>query len=250
MHSLTPRLVATGILLTMLASKTWAQNPTPRPPDGGSREVLISILIPSMPNAPFSATVNTESIRQLPNGTSITLKNHRAIARDRAGRIFQERRMLVPEDGKHESVLTQIEISDPVSHELYICVPREKVCQVEAFTPPSFEPPRVVSDNAAPPGTPSFQSLGKQLIGGVETLGARETVTIEVGTIGNDSPIEIRREYWYSPQLGVNLLSKLDDPRVGMQNFEISDLSLAEPDRKLFGVGSDMKIIDLREPKQ
>jgi hypothetical protein len=76
-----------------------AQNSAERPPDGGSREVLVSILIPSLPNAPFSAVVNAESIRQLANGTSISLKNHWAIARDRPGRIFQERRLLVPEDG-------------------------------------------------------------------------------------------------------------------------------------------------------
>jgi hypothetical protein len=105
-------LVAIGLVAV-------AQNSGERPPDGGSREVLVSILIPSLPNVPFSAVVNTESVRQLANGTSITLKNHRAIARDRAGRIFQERRLLVPEDGKHESVVTQIEISDPVAHELF-----------------------------------------------------------------------------------------------------------------------------------
>ena len=51
-------LVAIGLVAS-------AQNSGERPPDGGSREVLVSILIPSLPNAPFSAVVNTESIRQL-----------------------------------------------------------------------------------------------------------------------------------------------------------------------------------------
>ena len=77
--------------------------------------------------------MNTESIRQLADGTTITLKNRRAIARDGVGRIFQERRLLVPDDGEHESPITQIEISDPVAHDLYICVPREDVCQVDFF---------------------------------------------------------------------------------------------------------------------
>jgi hypothetical protein len=49
------------------------------------------------------------------------------IARDKSGRIFQERRLLVPEDGKQESVVTQTEITDPVSHEQYICVPQERL---------------------------------------------------------------------------------------------------------------------------
>jgi len=57
------------------------------------------------------------------------------------GRIFQERRLLVPEDGTHEAVVTPIEISDPVAHELYLCVPKEEVCQVEGFTAPTFHRP-------------------------------------------------------------------------------------------------------------
>src|SRR5215469_11565662 len=97
--------------LFLANSVSWAQAPErqQRPPqqsqrlaDGGLREVLISILIPSLPAAPFTATVRTEWIRQLPDGSSITLKNYRAIARDTAGRIFQERRTLVPDDGKSE----------------------------------------------------------------------------------------------------------------------------------------------------
>jgi hypothetical protein len=231
-----------AVALVTIGLVAVAQNSGERPPDGGSREVLVSILIPSLPNAPFSAVVNTESIRQLANGTSITLKNHRAIARDRAGRIFQERRVLVPEDGKHESVVTQIEISDPVAHELFICVPKEEVCQVEDFDAPAFQAPKT----AAARGTANLQDLGKQSVGDVETLGTRETVVIEAGKIGNDSPIEVQREYWYSPRLGVNLISRLQDPRVGIQNFEVSDIALTEPDAKLFKVSSKMKVIDLR----
>lgn len=234
------------VVLPLLLPMGQAQNPVPRPPDGGSREVLISILIPSLQKAPFSATVNTESVRLLPNGTHITLRNHRAIARDSAGRIFQERRLLVPEDGKHESIVTQIEISDPVAHEIYICVPRESTCQVEFFTAPSFEPPAVASATAGQQAG-GLEYLGKQSIEGLETVGVRETAVIQPGAIGNDSPIEVQREYWYSPQLGVNLISKLDDPRVGTQSFELSEISLGEPDKKLFKIGKDMKVIDLRK---
>jgi hypothetical protein len=242
---LEPFRLAIVSFLVMLAPWAVGQNAVQRPPDGGNREVLISILIPSLPNAPFSAIVNTESIRQLPNGATITLKNHRAVARDSAGRIFQERRLLVPEDGKHESVVTQIEISDPVAHELFICVPKEEVCQVEAFTAPTFQPPRSASD-APRSGPATLEDLGKQSISGVETVGTRETVVIEAGKIGNDSPLQVQREYWYSPQLGVNLLSKLHDPRIGIQNFEVSDIAMTEPDTKLFKVSGKVKIIDLR----
>jgi len=60
----------------------------------------------------------------------------------------------------------------------------------------------------------------------------------------------VQREYWYSAQLGVNLISRLQDPRVGVQNFEVSDIALTDPDVKLFKVSSKMKVIDLRAQKE
>jgi hypothetical protein len=233
------------------SSLSVAQSPQKcqRPSDGGTREVLISILIPSLSNAPFHATVNTEWIRQLGDGSTITLKNHRAIARDGTGRIFQERRALVPDDGKHDSPVTQIEISDPVSHKLYICVPQEFVCQLEVFSPP--EGPDFEAAQAAKPlGSAGTEDLGKQLIGGLETVGERETLLIETGAIGNDRPLSAQREFWYSPELSVNLISRRQDPRFGTQNFELSDVILGEPDPKLFELPSGSKIIDLRKPKE
>ena len=177
--------------------------------------------------------------------------NHRAIARDSSGRIFQERRLLVPEDGKHESILTQIEISDPISHELFICVPRESVCRVEFFSAPTFVPPAPATASGSPnnhAGTTSRENLGTQFLGGLEPFGIRETLVIEAGLIGNDTPIQTTREYWYSPKLGVNLSSKLQDPRIGTQDFEVSDIVMGEPDARLFKLPPNSKLIDLREP--
>ena len=138
-------------------------------------------------------------------------------------------------------MVTQIEISDPVAHELFICMPKEQVCQVEDFDAPSSG-----SENCGYARQREFAGSGKQSVGGVETIGTRETVVIEAGKIGNDSPIQVQREYWYSPQLGVNLTSRLQDPRVGIQNFDVSDIALTEPDANLFKVSSKMKVIDLR----
>jgi hypothetical protein len=223
-------------------------SPAPsRPPDGGTREVLVSILIPSLPNAPFAGTVATDWMRTLGDGTTITLANRRAIARDKSGRIFQERRLLVPTDGKHESVVTQIEISDPVAHELHICKPDQHVCQLEVFFPPEFVPPLGAASAPKTPGGPAFEDLGRQSIEGLETVGTRITTVIATGTIGNDNPLLVKREYWYSAQLGVNLLSTLQDPRVGTQKFQVIDISLGDPDSKLFRVPVGSQVIDLRK---
>jgi hypothetical protein len=251
-----PFLLLSGFF-TVSNSIALAQTPqrphqqSQRPPDGGTREMLISILIPSLSNAPFTATVNTEWIRQLPDGSTITLKNHRAIARDAAGRIFQERRALVPDDGKAQSGVTQIEISDPVTHELYICMPHGRTCQVEVFSPPEYSPNTAPGKPHMVQGSSSESvDLGKQSIGGLETAGTRETTVIPAGTIGNNSPIVSKREFWFSPQLGVNLISRLQHPLSGTQNFEVSDITLGEPDDKLFEVPSGFKILDMRKPPE
>jgi hypothetical protein len=246
-----------SVFLILPISFSLAQAPqqppqqTQRPPDGGTREVLISILIPSIANAPFAATVNTEWIRQLPDGSAITLKNHRAIARDAAGRIFQERRALVPDDGKAKSGVTQIEISDPVAHELYICIPYERTCQLEELVLPEsmpYTPP--AKAHMAQGSTSESEDLGKQSVGGFETVGTRETTIIPAGTIGNNGPLLSKREFWFSQKLGVNLISKRQDPFSGTQNFEVSDITVGEPDRKLFEVPSGFKILDLRKPPE
>jgi hypothetical protein len=236
-------LLSGFLVISPAASGAQAREEGPRPQDGGVQERLVSILIPAIPRAPFSATVSTESVRMLADGSRITLVNHRAIARDGAGRIFQERRLLVPPDGTHESVITQTEISDPVAHELYICKPDEHVCQVESYSPPLF-----AGSTSAIGLTEkkSREDLGKQFIGGLEAAGTRETTIVEPGMIGNDSELHIVREYWYSPQLSINLSSKLQDPRIGTQDFELSDITLGEPDPKLFKVPPGSQVLDLR----
>jgi len=249
MKSIPIFLLACFLLLPNSVSLAQAQQQPQRVPDGGTREVLISILIPSLPNAPFTATVNTGWIRQLPDGSTITLKNHRAIARDAAGRIFQERRALVPDDGKAQSGVTQIEISDPVTHELYICMPQGRTCQVEVFSPPeSFPYTPTAKAHVAQGSTSESEDLGTQSIGGLETVGTRETTIIRAGTIGNNSPLLSKREFWFSPS--VTLISKRQDPLSGTQNFEVSDITLGEPDAKLFEVPSGFRILDLRKPPE
>src|ERR1035438_8595529 len=60
--------------------------------DGGGQEVLQSIFVPFMANAPFSLTVTAEWSRPFANGGTFTTVNSRPIKRDSAGRIYQIRR--------------------------------------------------------------------------------------------------------------------------------------------------------------
>jgi len=242
MKTIPRALLAASLFLLGYPSFGQVPKTPPRAPDGGTREIFDSIFIPSMPNAPFRATVNTEWIRHLPDGSDITLKNHRSIVRDTAGRIYQERAFFVPDDGKQESTVRQIEISDPAAHELYVCRLAERLCRLMQFSAPA-----VVGSSAV--GTAGVESLGTQTISGLETIGTRETTLVESGTIGNEAPLLAKKEFWYSPQLGINLITRRQDPRFASeQNFEVTDITLGEPDAKLFEPPSGYKVIDLRKP--
>jgi hypothetical protein len=56
--------------------------------DGGVSEVLQSIYIPPLLNAPFTAIVHTEWIRPMMGGGTYTWVNKRQVARDSHGRIY------------------------------------------------------------------------------------------------------------------------------------------------------------------
>ena len=221
-------------------------------PDGGSRITIESIFIPPIPNAPFTATVVTEWTSRLADGKEVTIKNHRTVARDSAGRIFQERRAFAPNAEQTPTRLTQFEISDPSVGVQYICKPGEQVCVTRSYlrsqavtsaaTLASLPPKREASGGEA-----NGEDLGHNTIEGLDSIGSRETTKIAAGVIGNDQPLSVIKEFWYSPQLGVNLVVNRIDPRSGTENFKVIDVNISEPDPKLFEPPSDYKVVDARE---
>jgi hypothetical protein len=78
------------------------------------------------------------------------------------------------------------------------------------------------------------ESLGKQMMEGVNAEGTRHVSTIEVGAIGNDRPIQISTESWYSPDLQMVIMSKHSDPRTGDESFRVTNISRGEPAADLF----------------
>jgi len=243
-----------------LCAQAPSAQPAPQKPaqqfyvaDGGMRETLESIVIPPKPEAPFTLTLQTEWVKTLYDGGTITSVNQRSIARDSKGRIYQERWLLVPKNGKIDSRMTTIQISDPNDHTLYNCFMLEKphICQLTAYVPSTNSvyqvqgpPPGPLPNDA---GTVIHEDLGKQFISGVETSGTRDATIYNPGVFGNDRKVTVEREFWYSAQLGINLLSKRSDPRFGTQTFTVTNLQLADPDPKLFELPDGFKVDDRRQ---
>jgi hypothetical protein len=86
------------------------------------------------------------------------------------------------------------------------------------------------------------ESLGKQTIEGVEAEGTRFTTTIAAGEIGNEQPLEIVFERWYSPELQTVIMSKHSDPRTGENTYRLTNINRTEPAHSLFEVPSDYTV--------
>jgi hypothetical protein len=160
---------------------------------------------------------------------------------------------MVPKNGKVQSQMTTIQISDPEVHTHYNCFMLEQpyICQLTTFMTSTTAvyktqgpPPGRLPDDA---GTVTHEDLGHQFIAGVETTGTRDATIYNPGVFGNDRKVDVEREFWYSPQLGFNLLSKRSDPRFGTQTFTVTNILHADPDPKLFEIPEGFKVDDRRQ---
>jgi hypothetical protein len=84
------------------------------------------------------------------------------------------------------------------------------------------------------PKKPAGESLGKQMVEGVNADGVREVSTIAAGTIGNDRPFQVSTESWYSAELQMNVMTKHSDPRTGDESFRLTNINRSEPAAYLF----------------
>lgn len=85
------------------------------------------------------------------------------------------------------------------------------------------------------------EDLGTQTLEGILAEGKRETITIPAGQIGNERPIDIVSESWYSPELHIIVLRKRSDPRSGESVYRLTDIRRGEPDASLFQVPNGYK---------
>jgi hypothetical protein len=94
------------------------------------------------------------------------------------------------------------------------------------------------------------EDLGQRVIEGVMAQGTRSTTVIPAGEIGNDQPITIVSERWFSPELELTVLTKHSDPRSGETTYRLTNIVRGEQDRSLFEVPPDytLKETGIRYP--
>ncbi|MCU1336301.1 MAG: hypothetical protein JWO19_1882 [Bryobacterales bacterium] len=94
----------------------------------------------------------------------------------------------------------------------------------------------------AGPGEVKTEQLGNMYIESVQAQGTRTTTTIPAGDIGNDRPINIVDERWYSPDLQMSVMTKHSDPRTGETNFRLSNINRSSPPPYLFEVPANYTV--------
>jgi hypothetical protein len=199
------------------------------------------VFVTPIPNAPLLAVVNTQSNRILPNGTTLNQKTLSAIARDRQGRIFNERRPFIPAAETATPPILSIHIYDPQTRTSTLIDPQQRVAwQTTLDRPPSTVPPFPTSAAASP--YVKEEDLGNRKMEGVEVHGVRNTQTIPAEANGGKE-IKVVDEYWYSEDLRLNMLAIHKDPRTGEQTTTITQVDRTEPDPAIFEIPSGYKIL-------
>jgi hypothetical protein len=96
-------------------------------------------------------------------------------------------------------------------------------------------------------GTETTEKLGTAEIEGVTAEGTRTTMTIPAGAVGNQLPIEVVTERWFSPDLQMAVRITRRDPRSGETVYRLTNLSRTEPPADLFVPPSDYRVWDMNK---
>jgi hypothetical protein len=208
--------------------------------------------------APYTATATTESTQVLGDGNRIVNKTSSFVARDSQGRTRRETDLSRIGTMQVDSP-KMVFINDPTTHTQYIFTPGggeatkvirsegtwkegPQIIDLRATRERRMKEKVVVNVQGTHEGQQSKESaeqvkhedLGTQTIEGVSAQGKRETVTIPAGQIGNERPIEMVTETWFSPELHTMVLRKHSDPRMGESIYRLTDIKRNEPDASLF----------------
>jgi hypothetical protein len=106
---------------------------------------------------------------------------------------------------------------------------------------PRFQMPNALTLPLLPRGKGETTSLGTRDFGGVKADGTQTTHTIPAGEIGNEKPIVVTTERWFSPELHIVVFARTVDPRVGEASYRLVHLKREDPPAELFKVPADYR---------
>ena len=108
-----------------------------------------------------------------------------------------------------------------------------------AMPPPVPLPPLTLP--ILPRGKGETKSLGTREFDGIKAEGTMTSHTIPAGQIGNEKPIVVTSERWFSPELFIVVYAKTSDPRAGDTIYRVTNVKRGEPPAELFKVPADYR---------
>jgi uncharacterized protein YecT (DUF1311 family) len=231
----------TGAAITPAAATTQAPDP-----DSGMTGHVEGLFIPLVTGQPFHAKIAVQIHRQLPDGTVVDQKYYTLVARDSTGREHRESRDPIAADSDLEPPLLRTIVYDPKTSLITTCTPDQGICRQTIFDPTQHPVDEPVGPSTDGKSVLAREDLGKKTIDGLEVVGTRETRTFNPGAFGNDKPVVVTKEIWYSPQLQFNLSVSRFDPRNGTQKLEVTDLKLGEPGPEWFAIPDGYRLVQGR----
>lgn len=222
-------------------------------PMGGRMEILgFGEMHPGavVSGAPYSAVAVVSSKQTLADGNSINRTTQTNIFRDSRGRTRRETTLPavgpLAASGQPKSFIM---IFDPVASTAFVLHPDTKIAEQLPGHPKGkrkggdfqgkFEE-HIEKDIAN--GSLKKEDLGVQTIAGISAQGTRYTHTIPAGQMGNEKPIVVMSERWYSPDLQIVVKTTHNDPRFGETSYVLSSVQRQEPAATLFSVPSDYTV--------
>ena len=247
-----------------------------------------AVMGPAVKGAPYSAEEVTESTQVLADGTRIHNQSKTTVYRDGEGRIRRDgpdqitiwdpvagasyfldpqaqtaRKVRVGIVGTkvHPAGTVSVTTSSTMSKTITVS---GTAASIEKPAAEELAAERVQIDRLAmPDGLSSMaiytrratgtagnkESLGTQTMEGVNAEGSRTTSTIEAGAVGNDRPIQVVSERWYSPDLQTAVMTRRNDPRTGEEIFRLTNIHRAEPGAYLFQVPAGYRVVDQKDQK-
>lgn len=270
----------TGTLAAQTPADPMTRGLPPLPAKAGVMTVRIDDMDASpVKGAPFCATVTTEHTQAFADGNRIHTTNDSSLCRDSEGRTRRDAGLDLMGAAAPAQLPKLITILDPVAGYRYLLDSQNKVAHRIPFAPggagmvkapglpgPGDKGPQVMmyqrigtggpnlvmDDNvvyrqagqASDAPRPTTENLGDQVIDGLHATGTRMTTTIPAGKMGNEQPILVTSERWYSPELKTTIMTRHNDPWAGELKTEFRNVNTSEPDPSLFTIPSDYKVED------
>jgi hypothetical protein len=205
------------------------------------------IFVTPAANAPFTGVINVERSVVQRDGSLRDLRTIREIGRDSRGRIFNQYRMLLPASDTSTPQVMRVLLYDPQTRTSTTIFPQQRMFSTGTVNrPPETQPPALVDGSTTGNSIPrndftKQEDLGNRQMEGLAVHGVREIQTIPAENNATGKEIVVTDQFWYSPDLRINMLIKHSDPRTGAVTMTVTQVKRSEPDPALLEIPDGYK---------